>query len=195
MSCYWNALIKGLDENDFKKVNKPNIITNPRAFASLLKENNKIPENIFVGGIKLTKNECKEMFDAVKEYDINTTNCGYLCSISDCFLSLMCELFDLNIQHNYCGIEILYQNRSNNNIKKTVLVGSDKGHMWFNGISNDKKYSYLPQEINNEFTYIDNNTKNNTLNVIDIKKKQSTQLHQRNALLRRMNYSRFAKFR
>ena len=195
MSCYWNALIKGLDENDFKKINKPNIITNPRAFASLLKENNKIPENIFVGGIKLSKNECKEMFDAVKEYDINTTNSGYLCSISDCFLSLMCELFDLNIQHNYCGIEILYQNRSNNNIKKTVLVGSDKGHMWFNGISNDKKYSYLPQEINNEFTYIDNNTKNNTLNVIDIKKKQPTQLHHRNALLRRMNYSRFAKFR
>ena len=195
MSCYWNAIMKGLDNKDFKKLNIKNNITNPRAFASLLKENNKPPENIFVGGIKLSKKETEEMFNAVKEYDIDTTNSGYLCSISDCFLSLICELFDLNIQHTYCGINILYQNRSNKNIKKTIMISSDKRHMQFDGISNDRNYCYLPQEINDEFNYIDNDNENGKLNIINIKKKNSKELEKRNVILQRINYSRFAKFK
>lgn len=193
MSCYWNAIMKGLDNNDLKKLNITNNIKNPRAFASFLKDNNRPVENIFVGGIKLSKKEIEEMFNAVKEYDINTTNSGYLCSISDCFLSLICELFDLNIQHTYCGINILYQNRSNKNIKKTIMVSSDKGHMWFNGISNDKKYCALPQEINNEFIYIDNNTKDNKINIINITKKTVTRPSNRG--LHNMRFSRFSNFK
>ena len=193
MSCYWKAIMKGLDNNDLKKLNITNNITNPRAFASFLKDNNRPAENIFVGGIKLSKREIEEMFNAVKEYDVNTTNSGYLCSISDCFLSLICELFDLNIQHTYCGINILYQNRSNKNIKKTIMVSSDKGHMWFNGISKDEKYCALPQEINNEFIYIDNNTKDNKINIINITKKPVARPS--NRALHNMRFSRFSNFK
>lgn len=124
MTCFWDGLLGCLHPNDFSKIGiskKPSTC----GFVSLLKNKNKITENVLWQDTKLTDKFKKECFDAINELDVKSINRGYLCSTCDPFLILVSELFKVNIIHKYCNVIIKYKCI---NAVKTINVKSNKGH-------------------------------------------------------------------
>ena len=78
---------------------------------------------------EFTEKQLVENYDWVKSFDITQINQGYWCSICDPFLSLISELYCINIEHNYNGFLMKYTNQENLE-NKTIYVSSDKGHFW-----------------------------------------------------------------
>ena len=127
MSCFWDTLIKKVNAEDMKNVLKI-INPTPKTFSNALKNENIKTENVLWMSNELTVKERQENFDHIKEYDINTTTNGYLCSICDPFLLLVVELFKIEIIHHFHGILINY--KYSTECKYTITLHSDKGHMW-----------------------------------------------------------------
>ena len=124
MTCFWSGLLGCLHPVDFKSfglVRKPPI----KDFVILLKNKNKITENVLWQDTKLTDKFKKECFEAVNELDVKSINNGYFCSTCDPFLILVSELFKVNIIHNYCNVNIIYKCIG---AGKTIKVKSNKGH-------------------------------------------------------------------
>ena len=131
MSCFWDAILTKLKIEDFKdKLNysgKPNT----QQFVELLQKHNRITENILWNSKLLTKKQCEENYEHIKNYQSSKVSQGYDCSICDPFLILICELFIININHIYLGNKIDYTNKKNVfNNNYTITIQSDKGHMW-----------------------------------------------------------------
>jgi hypothetical protein len=127
MSCFWDTLIKKVNAEDIFHILK---ITNatPKTFSNALKNENIKVENVLWMSNELTVKERQENFDHIKEYDINTTTNGYLCSICDPFLLLVAELFKVEIIHHFHGNLVNYKYSKECNY--TITIHSDKGHMW-----------------------------------------------------------------
>lgn len=124
MTCFWDGLLNNLKEDDFQRVfqvNKPN----NKNFIKLLKNNNRKTKNIKWNGEIFSDKQLEENFIHIKDFNENSINNGYLCSICDPFLVLICELFTININHNYCGYLMTY---TNNNFIKTLNFKSNKSH-------------------------------------------------------------------
>ena len=131
MSCFWDAILTKLKIEDFKdKLNysgKPNT----QQFVELLQKHNRVTENILWNSKLLTKKQCEENYEHIKNYQSSKVSQGYDCSICDPFLILICELFIININHIYLGNKIDYTNKKNVfNNNYTISIQSDKGHMW-----------------------------------------------------------------
>ena len=131
MSCFWDAILTKLKIEDFKdKLNysgKPNT----QQFVELLQKHNRVTENILWNSKLLTKKQCEENYEHIKNYQSSKVSQGYDCSICDPFLILICELFIININHIYLGNKIDYTNKKNVfNNNYTITIQSDKGHMW-----------------------------------------------------------------
>ena len=130
MSCFWDAVLNKLKIEDLNKLNysgKPG----PKEFADLLKKHNIITENVLWNSQLLTKKQCEENYEHIKDHQSSKINQGYDCSICDPFLILICELFIININHNYLGNKIDYTNKKNVfNNNYTITIQSDKRHMW-----------------------------------------------------------------
>ena len=128
MTCFWDGLIQSLDQNYLYLFNnsKPNVNT----FIQYLKDNNILCSNVNCNNYILSIKFLYECFDTIKNYDINDSCNGYLCSTCDPFLILYSQLFNININHNYNGNNILYKNYNNkDNIIK--YFESNIGHFWF----------------------------------------------------------------
>lgn len=124
MTCFWTNIILSLNIEDFKLLNfnkKPSIIK----FINTLKTKNKKKNNILWQGQKISQKQLEENFLHIKDFNINTINNGYLCSICDPFLILICELLNINIEHTYLNILIIYKNENSN---KTLKYKSSKSH-------------------------------------------------------------------
>ena len=100
MTCFWDGLLKGLHEKDYKqfdlkKINKIKLIL-------LLKKHNKKTDDVLWNTNKLSEKELKENFKAVRDYnEKNNIQNGHLCSTCDYMLALICSLFNINIYHRY----------------------------------------------------------------------------------------------
>lgn len=127
MTCFWDGILQALDTSDFQVVGCNNRL-NRRQLIDLLKNNNVEIEDVTWNGKKLTKQEMKEHFEAIKDYNINSINQGHLCSSCDSFLLLICQLFNVNIKHLYMNVNIEYQNEKIQ--RKTLNFASNHGHFW-----------------------------------------------------------------
>lgn len=124
MTCFWDGIIKGLI---YKKMVNPNI--RQIEFITLLKQKVIKPERVTWNEQKITDKQFLEFKEWIHDYDISKISQGHLCSIWDPFLILICELFTVNIHHNYNGTFIKYTNSHNTNYN-TLYFQSDKGHFW-----------------------------------------------------------------
>lgn len=126
MTCFWDGLIKGIE--DFTPIGlsgKPSQIN----FVNALKKNNKRCKNIYWNGTKLRDQEIEEMYQAIEDFDSNSIYNGYLCSTCDCFLSLICEIFNVNIDHNYLNNIMKYRNFKTSQ-NKILNFKSNSYHFW-----------------------------------------------------------------
>lgn len=128
MTCFWKGIIDGLYHTNNITSNILTTRPTPNNFVSFLKDKNKLENNVLVQDIKLTRKELEENFTHIKDFNNESINHGYDCSTSDPFLILICDLFSINILHDYCGYKILYKN---NDSKYTIHLSSNRGHLHF----------------------------------------------------------------
>jgi hypothetical protein len=124
MTCFWDGILRSLDDNDFKdfEMEKPiNIIH----LVDFLKKYNTYTLNVEWNNEVLTDLQIHENFIAIDEFDLDTINDGYYCSCFDPFLFLISELFKLRIKHSYNATPIIYCHKS---YKKTVNYNSNSCH-------------------------------------------------------------------
>jgi len=114
MTCFWDTLRSRL-----------NINNSNTEFISYLKGKNTKDITVLWNDIKFTEKQLDENYEHIKDFDKNNINNGYDCSICDPFLILICELCNVNIEHNYNSYRMKYFKPNNN---KTIDVRSDLGH-------------------------------------------------------------------
>lgn len=123
MTCFWDGILNRLTHEDFKQFN----IQKPKnkEFVLFLKSRNKQTRNVSWNDESLTKKQLEENFTHVKDFDVNTIKGGYFCSTFEPFLFLVSQLFQVNINHNYCGHMIKYRINQKNRI---LQFSSNQGH-------------------------------------------------------------------
>ena len=131
MTCFWKSLLVALPYNKIKDTLNINEKPIPMKFVKLLKDNATKTPNILWNGKKLTQLELDENLTAIKEFQENSIHRGYHCSCCDPFLLLICQLFKVNIIHNYNKTQIKYTYIGNSNESiPTLKFSSDRGHFW-----------------------------------------------------------------
>lgn len=128
MSCVWRGILEGLLLN---KLVPPNMMIDK--FVEHIKGNNKRVQCISWNDTIIKEKEAEENFQRIEE--VSRINKGYDCSTSDPLLFLVCDLYQINIIHSFCGIKIYYR-QTINEPKTTLCFASNAGHFWFD----KKKY-------------------------------------------------------
>jgi len=130
MSCFWDTLIKTINSEDKNTYFNTilNVPLNPHNFVIILKEINKLTENILWNNEELTEKQKIENKAAIDEYDVNTINNGYYCSTFEPFLFLLVEYLKIEVEHKYNGNMIFYKNKIETRYK--IVINSDSGHCW-----------------------------------------------------------------
>ena len=141
MTCFWDGLTQSLLRN--KIIPNTSDIRNPRKFVNYLKKHNTKTINVKWNNEILTTKQLQENYDHINELDSNRIGQGYLCSTCDPFLFLVSELFQVDIDHNYCSHimkytyippenkKILYLGQENIN-KKVLRLSNNRRHLWIN---------------------------------------------------------------
>lgn len=145
MTCVWVGILAGLENKMFPNGVKPT----PLNFVKFLKEHNIRTKHVivcsdqmasgsddilpdFMKDGKLSESQIEENFESIKEFDPNTIDDGYYCSTCDPFLILICEIFKINILHNYCGNMIKYtyivDNEKDESSKESEKIDSSKNY-------------------------------------------------------------------
>jgi len=139
MTCFWDGILHHLKENDFKTVFNCSKNINRKLrenFVKLLqkklKDNSKDKfiiqnQDIKWNGENLSKQQIEENYIHIKDFNSKSVYNGYLCSVCDPFLIYISILFNVNINHNYCGHVMKY---TNINSKRTLKFKSNRGHFW-----------------------------------------------------------------
>lgn len=125
MTCVWDAFLAGIPRNIISQY-LHNI--NPIEFVKLLQSNNKKTNNIIINNAVLSQKEIEENYDAIQNFNVNSIYGGYLCSTSDPFFILLCDIFQCSIHHNYINNLIKYEIT---NPKFTLHLHSSHSHMSF----------------------------------------------------------------
>ena len=103
------------------QINKPN----NKNFVKILKSNLRKTKDIIWNGETLTNKQLEENYEHIKDFNVDSIYGGYLCSTCEPFLFLVCELFKMNINHNYCGQLMSYKVT---NPIRTLNFKSNSGH-------------------------------------------------------------------
>jgi hypothetical protein len=128
MTCFWDGILKQLKNDDFNIMFGVNKRLNRVQFIKELKSKNKKCDNVKWMNKDLSKIEKKEIFTAVKDYNINKISGGHLCSSCDYFLVLLCELCKINILHIYMKNKIVYKYKGKT--RKNLIFRSNNKHFW-----------------------------------------------------------------
>ncbi|AYV78795.1 MAG: hypothetical protein Edafosvirus34_5 [Edafosvirus sp.] len=134
MTCFWKGIITALGNDRIKKVlgtkmghqKKINVVK----FVQSLKKNNTITDDVLCEDMELNQQLKQDNYKHVANLDIKKINMGYDCSTCDPFLLLICQLFEINIQHQFNGVTIDYTNKKVKNKSYKLNFGSDTGHFW-----------------------------------------------------------------
>ena len=86
-------------------------------------------KDVLWNGKPLSKKELVENLYHVHNLDVNNIDYGYLCSSCDPYLLLICQLYGINIQHDYNGTKILYTYKPDK-YAKTLNFTSNNAHFW-----------------------------------------------------------------
>ena len=98
MTCFWDGLRQGLNLH----------ISNDEFIGSLQKKNKK-DINILWNNEELRKQQLQENYEHINNFNKNNIYNGYDCSICDPFIILICEIYDVNISHNFNGFIMNYK--------------------------------------------------------------------------------------
>lgn len=125
MTCFWKGLLDCLNEDDFAllQCERPR---SEKTFVKCLKHCNRKAVHVKWQDITCSDQFLSECAEAVQNLNENNIHQGYWCSTCDPFLLLVSELFQLNIEHMYCGHRVLYQ--YNTGARRTIRVRSNTGH-------------------------------------------------------------------
>jgi len=129
MSCFWDSLIKSINNEDLNNYFDNNSIrVNPHNLVTILKNVNKKTPDILWNNTELTDKIQEENVEAINNYDIKQVQNGYYCSTCDPFLFLLADYLEITIIHNYNSHIMTYSHKINN--RYTIKIISDKGHCW-----------------------------------------------------------------
>lgn len=126
MTCFWDAIVSSLNRDDFELFGEKNFTINREYVINFLKSKNKSCSDVFWQEHKLKQQELDEHIEAVKCYNIKGIGGGHLTSTCDSFLLLICQLFNINIHHRYCGHIINY--KYSKNVRRTISFNSNSRH-------------------------------------------------------------------
>jgi hypothetical protein len=125
MTCFWDGILRSLKKDDFDYI-QYRLSKRPTDFIQYLKKHKKPMVNVLWQNNALKKQEIEEFLQWIEEYNINGIHNGHLTSVCDPFLLLICELFCVNIKHQYNKHTIIYKNK--HNARKTLIFSSNNGH-------------------------------------------------------------------
>jgi hypothetical protein len=133
MACFWNGTLAALNKDhiilalQYKNNRKPS----PSEFVALLQKHVIKTTDVLWNGQILKDQLLIENLNWIKTLNINLINNGHDCSICNPFLLLICQLFKINIIHDYNGTIVNYTHRTLENGNIFVLrFKSNKGHFW-----------------------------------------------------------------
>ena len=133
MTCFWDGILRALDNNIIIKVldwNEKRRKPRPTEFIPLLKEKAIKTPDIYWNGNSLSEKELDENLKRIHELDVRTIHRGYDCSACEPYLLLISKLFMVNIKHNYNGHLITYTNIRIMPNSKPLIFHSNRGHFW-----------------------------------------------------------------
>jgi hypothetical protein len=141
MTCFWDALIAGLPSELFQLDTQIGTSLrqrrmDPMTFVSFLQSKNKQTSHVQINKEYLSQQRQEENFESIRIFDKNFIHQGYWCAYEDPFLFIISELFQINIQHNFCGhlCNYIYCDPESKIIgSKTLYLHSSNGHMRFLG--------------------------------------------------------------
>lgn len=124
MTCFWDSITSSLFDEDYKILG---VNRNRERLVLKLIEKNKLVTTIWQGN-ELSQKEKQEHFEAIKSYNFRGIYNGHLTSVCDSFLLLICDLLQVNIQHRFLNVNILY--KCQGTARKTLRFRSNGGHFW-----------------------------------------------------------------
>ena len=124
MTCYWDSILSCLTKEDHALIGF-NQIPRREQFIEKLKEKNQLITALWQGE-KLSKKECEEHKEAIRDYNIKGIYNGHFTSICDSFLLLICQLMNLNVEHNFLNTKIKYSCLGTS--RRTLYFKSNMGH-------------------------------------------------------------------
>jgi len=116
MTCVWDSIVCGL--------NKLNFNVNHNILLNHIKNNNKKTDTVKWNGETISEQMQNENYIAIS--NINISNNGYLCSTCDPLMLIICELYNVSIEHSYNDHKINY---TMNNAKYKIRLSSNNHHM------------------------------------------------------------------
>jgi hypothetical protein len=129
MSCFWVGLINKIPIYHFNKYLPDCLEITIPELISFLKTFNSLTENVIWQGQFLEYQLMIENSLRIDNLSLLDIGNGYDCSSCEPVLLLICQLFEVNIDHNYNQKIIKYRNIKNINIETADLFfTSDLGH-------------------------------------------------------------------
>jgi hypothetical protein len=125
MSCVWKGLIECL-----------HLKITPEAFCTLIKTKNRDTPDMMINNVPISPQIQKNNIDHISEIKVKDVNKGYLCSTADPLLLLVGQIYNVTIEHIYCGAKIIYENK---NASRIIYVASNQGHFWADKVKNKKQ--------------------------------------------------------
>ncbi len=126
MTCFWTSIIAALGD-DINNVLNCQIRPSVEKFIGLLKGGIIETSDVLWNGNELSPKEYVENSQRIREIDTKTINLGYDCSTCEPVLLLICQLFKINIQHNFNGHIVNYTNELNSS-NRCLKFRSNLGH-------------------------------------------------------------------
>ena len=150
MSCFWDAILTGLQHLGFRdelKALNPTRrpVTHARALISLLQHLNRRTTSVVWNGTILQDREHTAHSAHVRDFEADTRTYdrrldGYQCSACDPFLFLVAEIFRINVEHTIGGVDgktakMVYSVGEPRGVLRMTSSSStrDSGHMSFGG--------------------------------------------------------------
>jgi len=125
MTCFWDAIRKNLNPNDYTKIELNHNVSHEE-FVTQLKLKNKAVTQVKWQGEYPSKLQRTENYIHVRDFKVSSIRNGYDCSIADPFLFLVADLFNISIYHNYNGHMIVY---AKDLAYRSIHLNSDQGHI------------------------------------------------------------------
>jgi hypothetical protein len=128
MTCFWDGILRSLNLSDFNYVGLSQTPLHATELCIILKRLNKPTDSVYCNGKKLTRQQLKENYDAVEEYNVRNIYSGYFCSTMDPFLCLISDVFRIRIEHDFNGYTMVYSVES---YRKIIKYRSNYDHFWY----------------------------------------------------------------
>ena len=136
MSCVWQGILTAI-KHDFSSHMEDEMkhkiqALDIKSVLSLLKNSNRKTPHVTWNKEELSDKLMEDNLSHIDQLDANCLNDGYMCSTCDPIFILLCEIFNINIEHTYINNTMYYEyTHPTNRTRMTYIFKSDHGHFWF----------------------------------------------------------------